>query len=499
MNNYKIKLVAGLISLTLMTGCSKKLLDLHPYDNIDLGQAFEKVSDAQQWDNGMYASLRGNVYGTYTMATDIQADLFNATLDYGNNYGFLQTWQGFLADDYTISGEWSAYYNAIANLNVALNGYKQIVPQSAQDTAALAQYTGDAYLARAYYYLQLVLRWSVAYNSSTAASDPGVPLVLDYNINALPARATVQQVYAQILSDIGQARSLLAGVAGSPGSATFTSDVVLALEARTKLYMQDWVGAQAAADSLINSGVYPLVTDQATFTSMWTNDLPNESILQLNASQPNEVPNANNLYLNFNAATGAFDPLYIPSQWVVDMYDPADIRRGTYFMDTSVIIQGNAASGIYLVSKYPGNPQLFTGATSNYEQAPKVFRIAEMYLISAEAAAQSGNASSALSTLNALRAARGVAAIGSAISADSVTGAVRAERFRELAFEGFRLDDLKRWNQGFTRHDPQDQNLLVPGPTYTSLSEPAGAPKYVWGIPSNDITINPHLVQNPGW
>ena len=497
MNKYKVWCIAGL-GILLTTACSKNLLNLNPSSSIALSESFQKASDAQQWDNGFYASLRGNVYGQQYMATDIQADQLNATLDYGNNYGFLQTWQGFLSTDYTISGEWSGYYSALANVNEALAGFPLIIPTDAADSATLQQCTGDAYLMRAYYYLELVLRWSKAYNPTTAASDLGVPLVLKYDISALPARASVAQVYTQILSDIAQARALLGGIAGAPGSARFTQDVVLALEARVKLYMQDWKGAQTAADSLIHSGTYPLITTQAKFISMWTNDLPDESVLQLSASQPNEVPNANSVYLSFNTATGAYDPLYIPSQWVVDMYDAADIRKAAYFINAPAIIQGSNFN-LYMVNKYPGNPALFTGSISNYEQAPKVFRIAEMYLISAEGSAEQGNAATAQATLSLLRTARGLPAITGTISADSLTNAIQDERFRELAFEGFRLDDLKRWNQGFTRHDPQNINALTPGANFTTMTQAAGADKFVWGLPSNDITINPNLTQNPGW
>ncbi|TDX00813.1 RagB/SusD family nutrient uptake outer membrane protein [Dinghuibacter silviterrae] len=496
MNKYILR-SAVILGMLGMASCSKKLLDLHPTSSIDLSSAFQKASDAKHWDDGFYASLRGNVYGQFIMAPDIQADQLNATVDYGNNYGFFQLWTALLAADQNIGPQWAGYYNALANINEALAGFQLIVPQNASDSATLKECTGDAYLMRAFYYLKLVLRWSKSYNSSTASTDLGVPLVLKYDLTALPARATVAQVYAQILSDIATARGLLSGITGTPGSSTFTQDAATALSARTRLYMQDWAGAKAAADSLIGSGNYPLVSDQATFINMWTKDLPNESILQLNASQPNEVPNAVNVYLNYNSATGANDPLYLPSQWVVDMFDNADIRKNAYFINTTATFQ-NGTYTVWQVSKFPGNPALFTGVYSNYEQSPKIFRIAEMYLISAEAAANEGQAAAAGVPLNELRAARGLPAITVAtITADSLTNAIRDERFRELAFEGFRLDDLERWNLGFTRHDPQNINVLVPN--YTTVSQPAGADKFVWGIPTNDMTINPNLVQNPGW
>ncbi len=497
MTQHIKRTLTGALALALLGSCSKNLLNKTPADQIALSEAFQKASDAQNWDNGFYASLRGNVYGQFSINTDVQADQLNATLDYGNNYGSLQTWT-INSDDYAISGEWSAYYAAIANINEALAGFPLIVATNVADSATIQQCTGDAYLMRAFYYQELVLRWAKAYNSSSASSDPGVPLVLKFNTQELPARATVQAVYTQILSDLASARALLGNVPGSAGATNFTVDAVLAQEARTKLYMGDWAGAEAAADSLISGGNYPLVTTQTNFTNMWAKDQPYESIVMLAASQPKEPPAGMGVYLNFNTGTGALDPLYIPSQWVINMFAPSDFRTAAYFVTAPTIIQGNSYT-LTMVNKYPGNPALWVGATSNYEQKPKVYRIAETYLISAEAAANQGKTGPALATLNALRTARGISQLSNNISADSLTNAIRDERFRELAFEGFRLDDLKRWNLGFTRTDPQNPNALVPGANFTTLSQPAGADKFVWGLPTNDITINANLVQNPGW
>lgn len=494
MNTRKIKLSIGALSLLIIASCNKSQLNLNPSNEIALNESFEQTSDAQKWDGGMYASLRGATYGEYIMATDIQADQLNATTDYGNNYGGQHTWAGFTADDGYISSEWSTYYSALASINVAIAGYANIKDTTTAGQASLRQYLGDAYLFRAYYYHQLILRWAKAYNPTTASTDLGVPLVLTYNVNLKPARATVAAVYAQILSDINTARGLLDGVSGSVGAITFSKDAAIALSARVKLCMQDWAGAKAAADSLISSGTYPLVTNPTDFQNMWANDAVNESIVQLTCSQPNEAPNAENMYITFNSATGDNDPNYVPALSIVNLYDAADYRLTTYFTKTTATFSGVQYTGVYLVTKFPGNPALWTGTYSDYENAPKVFRIAEDYLISAEAAFEAGNTSAATTTLNALRVSRGVAALGTVTLQN-----IQDERTRELAFEGFRLDDLKRWNLGFTRSNPQNTAFLIQGNNYLGQTQAAGADKFVWGFPTNDINLNPNLVQNHGW
>jgi hypothetical protein len=97
-----------------------------------------------------------------------------------------------------------------------------------------------------------------------------------------------------------------------------------------------------------------------------------------------------------------------------------------------------------------------------------------------------------------LRVARGLTAL-TGVSGAALISAVRDERTRELAFEGFRLDDLKRWNLGFTRSGAQDVNTINVGSNYNTLSIQANDPKFVWGLPANDVTINKNLVQNQGW
>jgi len=100
--------------------------------------------------------------------------------------------------------------------------------------------------------------------------------------------------------------------------------------------------------------------------------------------------------------------------------------------------------------------------------------------------------------LNALHQAR-TGATYAGLSSTALVDTIRSERTRELAFEGFRLDDLERWGLGFTRSGPQNTNFLLTGTSTVNLSIPASDYQFVWAIPSNDMTLNPNLTQNPGW
>lgn len=497
MNLFKIKYLAGsLLAIASLASCKKENLEKFPSSSIELSQSFLSVRDAKTWNTGVYGILRGRFYGIYAYTADIQADQLNAGVDFGNRNGFPHRWEGFEATEGNINSIWSGYYRGITNANLMITGFEKITPANATETAELDRYKGDAYLARAYYYHELVKRYAKPYEPATAASDMGVPIVLDYDVFAQPSRASVKGVYDQVLTDIAKAKTLLAAVPGVQGSNRFTIDVVTALEARVKLDMQDWAGAKTAADALITGNKYPLINTQTAYTAYWHTDTKQEDIMQIFASLT-EGANTNAIYLGLNTSNQKFRPDFVPSQWVIDKYAATDIRKATYFASKPVDFTTGAGT-LTLVNKYPGNPALFTTANTNYQHAPKFFRIAEMYLISAEAGARGTADADGLVKLNALRTARGLTAL-TGLADNALFAEVKEERFRELAFEGFRLWDLKRWHEGFTRSAPQNTNFLTIGTGYTTLSIPADHPKFVWGLPSNDVTINPNLQQNQGW
>ncbi len=491
----KFKYIKSLIAISVLSVASCDV-ERFPFDAIESGQSFGSVSDAGNWSNRLYVQMRGNVYGLLTYSQDVQADQLNATSDYGNRNGSPHRWS-FLADDYTLRDVWSWQYSALTNINTMLAGFETITPANAEEEAELNLYKGEAHFARAFYYHNLVVRFGKMYDPSTATSDLGVPLVLIQDLDANPARATVKEVYDQVLADIGEAKSKLQGVTGTAGSIRFTIDAVLALEARVKLYMQDWAGAKTAAETLINSGKYPLYSTADNVKNMWHRDLTGEDILNLAVSAPNELPNTNSIYLGYNAAQDFFVPDFIPSKWVVDSYADNDYRKNAYFLKDDLYILGSLRSGYWMVNKYPGNPSLFTSNVTNYAHKPKVFRIGESYLIAAEASFNAGNEADAIKHLNALRVSRGLSSVN--LSGTALFDAIKLERTKELAFEGFRLDDLRRWKEGFTRRDPQTTEFIQTGPEFNTKSVTANDPKFTWGIPERDRTVNPNIVQNTGW
>jgi hypothetical protein len=474
-------------------------LDRYPFNSIEQTQAFKTLNDAKTLNNALYAQLRGRTYGIYSISADIQGDLYHATVDYGNRRGSVYTWS-FTDDDYDIRDIWSGYYGALSNVNNFLDNIDKIVAKDDAEKASLAGLKGEAYFFRAYYYEKLVKRYAKDYEPATAASELGVPLLLQFNLDERPGRSTIEQVYTQILNDLKEAKALI-NTEGSPGSIRLTKDCIPALEARVYLDMHRYSDAVTAANTLINSNTYPLVTTNDALLNIWAIDAADESILMLFASTPNELGNANNVFLGYNATLKMFVPDFVPEQWVIDLYDDNDFRKSVYFAKLPVRFSSEASDyELFLLNKYPGNPVLYSGSISNYQHKPKVFRIAETHLIKAEALAWDNKDSEALSALNTLRVARGLSAL-TGISGDALKAEIKNERIRELIGEGNRIDDLKRWKEGLSRKDPQNANVVATILNAPALSKPVTDFKFVWAIPSRDMTTNPGLKgqQNPGW
>ena len=482
-------------------------LDVFPKDRLEQTQALQSLDDLYNFEVGAYARFKNMFQLFNIIGGDIQADYVNAVTGFSNNYGSLHRWS-FTAADYDTTDTWDYAYFAIAQCCFIIDNAPNIQFEDASEAAEGNYIIGEAYLMRAIANHMLALKFCDSYTKgNTTNPHTGLPKVDSYEPTAMPERETLEETYARILEDIREAKSRMAGETGYPNAEWLTEDCVTALEAQVYLAMGNYSAALTAANTLINSGNYALVDSAEELVDMWTYDVGDEIIFVFGASQTS-LPPQFGYYFNYdrNSKDDAFEPDYIPTQATVDMFDDADYRKEAYFYQTSggdLQIGGKKISTpAYLINKYPGNPDLRTSAAKNYRNAFKLFRLAEMYLIAAEAAAQTGG--DAATPLNELRAHRGLPALGSVTLAD-----VKEERFRELMFEGNRIADLRRWGDPVVRgaaqqgknEEGEDYALASPGEFFDQLNLPASDYRLVWPIPETAIYANQNLKgqQNPGW
>lgn len=530
---YKMKKIAVITLAAFVFGLAGCDMDKEPYDAIPGGKGLTTIVDFENLRVGIYSCYRGLTGGGYILAPEIQADAFNAVADFSNTYGDFYSWN-FVSTNSTVSSVWHNYYATILQTNYMLQEAKRADedPSLKLNEAQKAQihvYEGEAYFTRAYCYFQLANFFCKDYDARTAESEPGVPLQLTYDpaitVKDYPGRSSLQATYEQVLADLDDAAALIetgkAGIIDTERNINnkyvtvstapknrgnyITTDVVTALRARVALQMDDYEKAAGYARGLIDSGTYPLLGESSALKDMWKNDTGTETIWQIAMTTPDEAGPANGYYFIGDPPTKKD---YIPTADLMSLYEDKDMRKSAYFGKYHLIVSSGNAGDIYFFNKYPGNDYYNgLGASTKFVNQPKPFRIAEMYLIAAEAYARTGTAAlvkRGSDLLKELRTKRieGYTQ-GDYTDAGVLMDEVMDERVRELVGEGFRLTDLKRWGKGVKRNSAQNSGLIwFPGVNYSEkLDREADDPRMVWPIPKSEMDANPQLkgAQNPGY
>lgn len=466
-----------ILILISVSGCRKYLEVPPPVNSISTASVFQSDITAAGALNNVYDQLNGNAIfdgGGVGFTTGMYGD------ELKNQLFIVDLYQGLYGDAVNsstsfVTSLWSTFYSRLYAVNLAIEG---LTP--ANNLNYRSQWLGEAYFLRGLLYFYLTNLYGDA------------PLVLssDYLSNNGLARSPQADVYRQIVSDLKQAQSLLgdkyhddAGALtagrGRPNKAAAT-----ALLARVYLYTQDWKNAEAQADGLIaDVADYQLVALSNVFGVNSTEVI--WGLIPLAGSTAFLVRDAKYFYLPPGTAP---ETIYVSSSLadsLVSAFEPNDARYSTWVGKDTVPASGNTPATVYFFdSKYK--------AMDTYT-APReilsMLRLAEQYLIRAEARAQQNNLGGALADLNAVRARAGLGA-SAAVSQADVLAAILRERRVELFMEcGHRWFDLRR-----TGNLDAVMNVVAPlkGGSWASY-------KAWWPIPLSDIQNSPHLIQTPGF
>lgn len=516
----KKKIFKASLVLALSFGAASCNMDLRPYSVIDPENALETYADAERLANGFNVWIRSLAVGDEVYAPELQADIFHASTDFGNRGGLLYQWTFSTNFDYAES-LWSACYTAIANANFFIRKAADVETRIAEDADfaenwsdeeidALKGHVSEAYFLRAYAHYLLADRFCAAYGrADVSGADSGIPVVTSYvptsDKDKYPARSTLKETFDQIFADLDEAERNIGVLRDpEPGCHYVTADAVKALRARAALTIGDYTTARDNALAVVNGGTYSLVDSADGLEDLWVNDAaPSEVILQSYVAINTEMPGTNNYgYISYNYSEKTYAPDYIPEQWVIDLYDDSDLRKAAYFEVQELTYGSGTSDPVWIFTKFGGNPALQTAASDlNYCNAPKPFRLAEQYLIAAEACANAGNDRQGSDLLNALRTKRIAGWAPVSYTGGTLKNEIKTERIRELLGEGFRLSDLKRYGQGMNRSAAQNAAvILFPGSTTTELlTRSADDYRFVWPIPTSETDANPKIKQNPGY
>ncbi|WP_186292762.1 RagB/SusD family nutrient uptake outer membrane protein [Mucilaginibacter corticis] len=431
---------------------------------------YESLSQQDLSGNGSLMSLSA-IGGLYAD----ELNLFDAT-----NTGLNLFYTNSLNP--TVTGPWGNYYATIFTTNTVLSGLGHSATLS---PAVKTQLKGEAEFIRAFCYFYLVNLYG------------DVPLVVtpDYKVNSVLSRSPVASIYQQITNDLLNAEADLSSdyldgtlkpYGGSPERVRPAKAAATALLSRVYLYQQKYAEAEIYASKLIADSTYALVPLDNVFLKN-----SKEAIWQI---QPTLVTatQEGRFFVLPPGGPGMGQPVYL-SDTQLNVFDVGDGRR-TKWIDI--------ASGFYFDAKYKvGGIVVQAPVTTEYSM---VLRLAEQYLIRAEARIKQHKIDAGVGDLNILRGRARVAPTSQnpnplpplpiGMSAANAMKAVERERQCELFCEwGNRFFDLKRWPSA------TNPSISLADEELSQVKKNWKSTDKFWPILQDDIVKDPALKQNPGY
>lgn len=453
LNINKIILASGAL---LLSSC-EKFVDLGaPPTQVIAGDAFATDASANSAIRGLYTSaLSINLSGTSTFYPGVAADDLQYNATDPNTSEFASN--SLLNTNGNVANFWSNCYQLIKNTNNAISGLEA---STTLTSTVKDQLLGEAKFFRAYAYFYLVNLFG------------DVPLQLRDDLHAfedatLP-RTPAQQVYDQIIADLKDAESKMATTYDATASPRGRANkaAASALLARVYLYQKDYQNAESYATKLLQSADYGMPTPDKNFINS-----SNEVILQL-GNQAGVTTFGSN-YIT----TATVTPGYTLPDAVYNSFETTptvDLRRTNWTSSKTV-----SDKVYYAITKY----KVSSGAGSEYHV---MLRLAEQYLIRAEARANLGKLAEARTDVDAVRNRAGLAGLHINLTQAQLLLAIETERLHEFFGEyGHRWLDLKRTNRATTVLTPKKPNWQ--------------STDVLFPIPQAQILINNKLTQNPGY
>ena len=454
-----IKNIKGLLLLLIVIQAAscKKYLESTPVGAVSDEAPIVDKASVETALRGVYRQLASSGYygETYvTLGYFPSGDIKNLTTGGAANLVNVN----FRADDLNFNTAWNAIYNTINRANHV------IAKTAAVEDPALTQelknkYIGEAKFIRALAYFDLARAWG------------GVQIILGPTSSLIDRasvqRSTLEQTYEQVLKDLQDAEQALPDQVNRIRA---TRRTVWALRARLHLYRQEWALAEEYATKLIDlSTDYTLVKP---FSAWFKNNVvaTPESIFELEYSAIN--PSAIRAQMQHPTNGGTYR--YAPNDRFVQLLNDSLVSGGRKALIGSVTQGGTTIWFGNLYYRLPATDPAY------------ILRIAEMYLIRAEARAHLNKTAESLADLNEIRKRAEVPELNIS-TADELLVAIEGERRVEFAFEAHRWFDLTRTGRAEAVLEALDPNTKVE--PYESL----------FPIPITQIQLDNNLTQNEGY
>jgi tetratricopeptide (TPR) repeat protein len=455
------KILTALLLITGVSACN--VLDIEPLSQISSTQAFSSLNSAEGVVNGMYNNLQTVYMWRVQVISDVASDMSQQ----------VDTWDALIsADEFNFSADnsevedlYTSLYRCIDIANSVITGVPEMtVAQTNKDDLM-----GQAHFVRGLAYFDLARFFGGIPN---VYGTEGVVIKLTPSVGITEAdfapRNTLRETYDQVEKDLLEAIAKLPETRASTilSKAKATKGAARALLARYYLYNQQWDKAeQYATEAIANQSL------STPFETIFRSRNTAESLfeLQFNAT---DGAGLRNWYfpssLSGRGGTALHDEMY-----AAIIADPADTR--------AALTAKNTTANVFYTTKW---------STAQNADNVQVLRMAEQYLIRAEARAELGKLAGAAEDLNAVRKRAGVAP-STAATKEALIPAILNERKLEFVGEGMRWFDVIRRGMALTEFGAVKRSK---GSLPSYSIKVAG--KQVLPIPSAEIRTNTNVVQN---
>ncbi|MCL7986834.1 RagB/SusD family nutrient uptake outer membrane protein [Sphingobacterium sp. lm-10] len=520
------KITYSLAGLLLMISCNDQL-DRQPLDSLGNTTYWTNTADAERSVNDVYRFLGSDERFFMSCATDDSYSWSNWPVDiqFAANGSATPNTDVFLKN-------WRYMYQMIAKANDVLDNIDR-VPN--MDPTVKAELIGEARFLRAFAYQQLTgLYGDVVLYTTTPSPE-------EFQI----AKTPKSEIVAFVINELTEITESLPITRESAKQGRATRGAVLALKARTLLYSGQWLEAAAAAQQVMDLGVYTIDNNYLSLFN-GTNENSTEIILSARYLE-NTYPNANATWIGGPSLAGWGQ--IVPLRGLVDayectdgqtidvspLYDPAapfanrDPRLGL-----TIVTPGTPVNGVTIDVTNPNSPDALGKSNASFsgyyyrKAVPAnisgewdrsagadvmIMRYAEVLLTYAEAKIESGQIDpSVYAAINQVRQRTGVNMVAATPAThpdqQALRALVRRERHVEFPVEDNRLFDIRRWGiaenvmqgvaQGiFNNYDSSRGDFN----NYVTVERRTFNPgrDYLWPIPANELIFNTQLTQNSGW
>ena len=535
MKNINIKLKKYLLLISVATisfGCSDDFLDTVPTDAISAEAALSNEDNMMLVLNGLHRIMYAqNPLPGGTSSRSGESHFIPAFDSAGGNTIHSSPGNGWMTADLqwlnhtnpnstTVYNLWYQRYHFVASANSIIN---KIEEGDFTETPQLNNILGQAYAYRAWAYHRLVTTYAKGYLIGDPSTDPGVPLVFatEPPYESAP-RASVEDVYNQIESDIDDSIDYLANASAPDNKSHISLNAAYGIKARVALSKGDWdVAAQSAA--LAREG-YPLLSESEWLSGFNTYDL--SEVIWGGRVIDSETNYFQSFFYyispTFNGSLNRSNPKFISEELYSEIPE-TDYRREAWLplAPNTNSAASNGEGGSYETDPNYDNDDDFWaaweaiiakyGMTTGHNTHPYMtvkflqknpgtidpddviyMRASEMVLIEAEAEAMSDDIEAAQNALAILGEARDSAFDKTEFdSQEKLMEEIKFQRRVELWGEGFSFHDHIRWDEPLDHSNSGAAEVLYQDGFFQE--RPSMNDEWIWKIPQAEIDANPGI------